>query len=209
MGILRSSIYNSINIDGKLLKNKYEIKTIVNYQNGSHLLYKYIIRAQRLLKQNTVSTKVKSEVSGGGRKPWQQKGTGRARAGSNRSPLWRGGGVIFGPKPKIENIKINKKERKIILQTLFYNKRNSIIIIEGLENNFKIPSTNYFSQICQKCSIPINQNILIIVDKKSKYLKLSTQNFKNVDIISIWSLNTNSLLKAKQILITPTALSKL
>merc|ERR1712231_47060 len=96
-------------------------------------IHKDILRHQMSQKQGTVSTKTRSEVRGGGRKPWQQKGTGRARAGSNSSPLWKGGGVIFGPKPKKTILKLNKKERKLALQTLLYNKRNNISVIDNLE----------------------------------------------------------------------------
>merc|ERR1712106_997512 len=98
-------------------------------KSGNYLVYKDISRQQKQQKQGTVSTKTRSEVRGGGRKPWQQKGTGRARAGSNRSPLWKGGGVIFGPKPKAVTLKLNQKERKLSLQTLLYNKRDNILVI--------------------------------------------------------------------------------
>ena len=94
--------------------------------SGNYLIHRDILRHQLSQKQGTVSTKTRSEVRGGGKKPWQQKGTGRARAGSSRSPLWRGGGVIFGPKPKTTKLKLNKKERKSALQTLLYNKRKNI-----------------------------------------------------------------------------------
>merc|ERR1712194_59481 len=97
-------------------------------------IHRDIIRHQLNQKQGTLSTKTRGEVRGGGRKPWNQKGTGRARAGSNRSPLWKGGGVIFGPKPKIIVTKLNKKERSLALQTLLYNKKNNVIVIEDLEN---------------------------------------------------------------------------
>merc|ERR1712130_201051 len=96
----------------------------------------------------TVSTKTRGEVRGGGRKPWRQKGTGRARAGSNRSPLSKGGGVIFGPKPKTILLKLN--QRKLSLQTLLYNKRNNILVIDNLENLVELPKTRIFSDFCKK-----------------------------------------------------------
>jgi large subunit ribosomal protein L4 len=209
MGMNKSIIYNSLNSDGNLLDKKYKFETKINYQTGNYLLHKTIVRANYLIRQNTVSTKVKSEVRGGGRKPWKQKGTGRARAGSNRSPLWKGGGVIFGPKPKVTTFKINKKERQLTLQTLLYNKRSSIIIVENLENNINKPNTGCFLQVCKKCKLEIDQNILVIVDKKSTNLKLSIQNLQNVNSILFSNINSYQLLKAKQIIITPTALFKL
>ena len=209
MRMNKSIIYNSLNSDGNLLDKKYKFETKINYQTGNYLLHKTIVRTNYLIRQNTVSTKVKSEVRGGGRKPWKQKGTGRARAGSNRSPLWKGGGVIFGPKPKVTTFKINKKERQLTLQTLLYNKRSSIIILENLENNINKPNTSCFLQVCKKCKLELDQNILVIVDKKSTNLKLSIQNLQNVNLILFSNINSYQLLKAKQIIITPTALFKL
>merc|ERR1712232_1200094 len=97
-------------------------------KSGNYLIHRDIVRHQLNKKQGTLSTKTRGEVRGGGRKPWRQKGTGRARAGSNRSPLWKGGGVIFGPKPKTIVKKLNKKERNLALQTLLYNKRNKTFL---------------------------------------------------------------------------------
>ena len=166
-----------------------------------------ILRHQISKKQGTVSTKTRSEVRGGGRKPWKQKGTGRARAGSNRSPLWKGGGVIFGPKPKTTSIKLNKKERKLALQTLLYNKRNNVLIISGLEESVDIPKTKILDNILKKCSVRLDDKVLLIVSKKTIPMKLSIRNMKNVELISASNLNTLSLLKAKQILLTPLAIN--
>jgi len=160
-----------------------------------------------LQRQGTVSTKTRSEVQGGGRKPWRQKGTGRARAGSNRSPLWKGGGVTFGPKPKTFSFKINKKERQLALQTLLYNKKNNILVIENLENALTDSKTKSFLTICNNCSINLNQRVLVIVSQKTIPLKFSTKNIKNVELISASTLNTFSLLKAKQIILTPLAIN--
>ena len=125
--------YNPLDVNGKTLDSTHELKLNVAETSGNYLLHKDILRHSNSQKQGTVSTKTRSEVRGGGRKPWQQKGSGRARAGSNRSPLWKGGGVIFGPKPKVTVLKLNKKERRLALQTLLYNKKNSILIIENFE----------------------------------------------------------------------------
>ena len=140
-------------------------------------------------------------------KPWQQKGTGRARAGSNCSPLWKGGGVIFGPKPKMFSTKLNKKERRLALQTLLYNKKNSILILENLESQLTEPKTKSFLQICRNCGISLDQKLLLVVAKKTTPLKLATRNLKTVELISASNLNTLSLLKAKQIILTPAALN--
>jgi large subunit ribosomal protein L4 len=199
--------YNSLDSNGQISSEKYDFKLNVLEDSSNYLIHKDILRHQLSQKQGTVSTKTRSEVRGGGKKPWRQKGTGRARAGSSRSPLWKGGGVTFGPKPKTINLKLNKKERNLALQTLFYNKRNNISIIGELESLINEPKTKAFCNICKNYNLNLNQKILLVVSKKTNSLKLSTQNLKNVELISASNLNTLSLLKAKQILLTPLAVN--
>ena len=199
--------YTPVDITGKQLSSEQELKLNVLDKSGNYLIHKDLLRHSNSLRQGTVSTKTRSEVRGGGRKPWQQKGTGRARAGSNRSPLWKGGGVIFGPKPKTVSLKLNKKERRLALQTLLYNKKNSLLIIENLENELTEAKTKNFLKICKNCNVNLEQKVLVIVSKKTVSLKLTTQNLKNVELILASNLNTLSLLKAKQIILTPLAIN--
>ena len=199
--------YSPLDINGKSLNSTQELRLSVLEKSGNYLLHKDLLRHSNLKRQGTVSTKTRSEVRGGGRKPWKQKGTGRARAGSNRSPLWKGGGVIFGPKPKSISLKLNKKERRLALQTLLYNKKNSIVIIDNLENALTESKTKNFLQICANCNINFNQKVLIVVSKKTVFLKLATQNLKNVELILASNLNTLSVLKAKQVILTPLAIN--
>lgn len=205
MTVQKFITYNSLDINGKVLNDEYKLELNVLEKSGNYLIHKDILRHQSSQRQGTLSTKTRSEVRGGGRKPWQQKGTGRARAGSSRSPLWKGGGVIFGPKPKKIILKLNKKERKLALQTLLYNKRNNISIIDNMETNVDLPKTKTFYNLCKNCGISLDQKLLVIVSKKTTPLKLATRNIKNVELISASNLNTFSLLKAKQILMTPLA----
>ena len=199
--------YNSLDSNGQISSDKYNFTLNILEDSGNYLIHRDILRHQLSQKQGTVSTKTRSEVRGGGKKPWQQKGTGRARAGSSRSPLWRGGGVTFGPKPKTTSLKLNKKERNLALQTLFYNKRNNISVIGELESLINEPKTRVFCEICKNYNLDLNQKILLVVSKKTIPLKLSTKNLKNVELISASNLNTLSLLKAKQILLTPSAVN--
>lgn len=201
--------YNSLDINGQVLNDEHKLELNVLEKSGNSLIHKDILRQQISQKQGTASSKTRSEVRGGGRKPWRQKGTGRARAGSNRSPLWKGGGVIFGPKPKKTVQKLNKKERKLALQTLLYNKRNNISVINNLEDAIDSPKTKSFFNVCQKCSVDLEQKVLVIVSKKTTPLKLSIRNMKNVELISASNLNTLSILKAKQILLTPLAVNEI
>ena len=207
MTIQKFITYTPLDINGKELSDNHELTLSVLENSGNYLLHKDVLRHSSSKTQGTTSTKTRSEVRGGGRKPWQQKGTGRARAGSNRSPLWKGGGVIFGPKPKKVSLKLNKKERQLALQTLLYNKKNNIVLIEDLENGITEPKTKNFVKICQDCNISLDQKVLVIVSKKTVPLKLSTQNIPNVELILASNLNTLSLLKAKQIILTPLAIN--
>ena len=199
--------YTPLDINGKQLSNNHELKLTVLENSGNYLLHKDIVRHASSLTQGTTSTKTRSEVRGGGHKPWRQKGTGRARAGSNRSPLWKGGGVIFGPKPKKVSLKLNKKERRLALQTLLYNKKNNIVLIDDLENGITEPKTKNFVKICQDCQVNLDQKVLVIVSKKTVPLKLSTKNLKNVELILASSINTLSFLKAKQVVLTSLAIN--
>ena len=206
MNVQKVIAYNPIDLTGKKLDLTYEIRLNIIENSGNFLIHKDILRHFISSKQGTASTKTRSEVQGGGKKPWKQKGTGRARAGSNRSPLWKGGGTVFGPKPNLKEFKLNRKERRLALNTLLYNKKDSILLVDNLENNFEIPKTSEFCRICQNCNIDLNQKILLVVVKKTLPLKLSVQNIKNIELICASHLNTLSLIKAKQIILTPLAL---
>lgn len=209
MTVQKFITYNSLDINGKPLNDEYKLELNVLEKSGNYLIHKDILRHQNSQRQGTLSTKTRSEVRGGGKKPWRQKGTGRARAGSSRSPLWKGGGVIFGPKPKKITLKLNKKERKLALQTLLYNKRANISIIDNLETDLDLPKTKTFYNLCNNCNINLDQKTLVIVAKKTSPLKLATRNIKNLELISASNLNTFSLLKATQILMTPLAVKEI
>ena len=209
MTVQKFVTYNVLDSNGQILNDQQKLELTVLETSGNYLIHKDISRQQIKKKQGTVSTKTRGEVRGGGRKPWRQKGTGRARAGSNRSPLWKGGGVIFGLKPRTISLKLNQKERKLSLQTLLYNKRNNILVIDNLENLVEMPKTRKFSEFCKKCDVNLNQKTLVIVSKKTESLKLSTRNMKNVELILASNLNTLCLLKAKQILLTPLAVNEI
>jgi len=193
----------------KILSIPCRLKLKILEKSGNYLVHKNVLSHHLSKRQGTVSTKTRSEVKGGGRKPWKQKGTGRARAGSNCSPLWKGGGVIFGPKSRIKKHKLNKKEHRLALQTLLYNKKDNILVINYLEESIKIAKTKDFYKICKNCNINLNQKVLLVVAYKTMALELSVRNIRNIDIISSEELNILSLIKAKQIVLTPLALAKI
>ena len=199
--------YIPYNINGKKLDLECVLKLNISDKSGNFLIHKNILRHNSIRNQKISFTKTRAEVQGGGKKPWKQKGTGRARAGSNNSPLWKGGGVIFGPKPKKIRYKLNKKERKLAVRTLLYNRKNNILIINSLENDFVTRKTHEFLKICTNCNININTKLLVIVSKKTSFLKYATNNIKNIELICANQLNCLSLLKTNTVLITPSALN--
>ena len=110
-------------------------------ENANHIVHRALIRQQTNARQGNASTKTRAEVRGGGRKPWKQKGTGRARAGSNRSPLWKGGGVSFGPKPREFELKMNRKERRLALRTAIASRMEDLILVESFGDQLTQPKT--------------------------------------------------------------------
>lgn len=155
-------------------------------------------------RQGTRNTKTRAEVNGGGHKPWKQKGSGRARAGSNRSPLWKGGGVSFGPRPKNFSNKINRKEWRLSLRLLLLKKVNTINVVE----NFEITSTKTkdFLKVSSVLNIHPLENNLIIVEKLEENLQRSTKNLKNIRIVLADCLDINNLLNTTNIFISQESL---
>nr|YP_009294001.1 ribosomal protein L4 [Ahnfeltia plicata]AOM65689.1 ribosomal protein L4 [Ahnfeltia plicata]UAT97188.1 ribosomal protein L4 [Ahnfeltia plicata]UAT97393.1 ribosomal protein L4 [Ahnfeltia plicata] len=177
--------------------------------NGMYVVHRALIKQLSQKRQGNASCKTRSEVRGGGRKPWKQKGTGRARVGSTRSPLWRGGGVIFGPKPRIYTKKINKKEKQLALRTLFYNKLRNTILVSDFHSKIEKPKTQLIIESLKIFRINSLAKVLIIVQEKNANLYLSTRNLKNVEIIAASQINILSLLKADKLIITLDALNKI
>ena len=150
-------------------------------------------------RQGTASTKTRAEVRGGGRKPWEQKGTGRARAGSNRSPLWKGGGVSFGPKPKIYIQKINKKEWRLSLRLLLLKKQKNITIVDNFDTNlFK---TKDLIKVIFNLGLNPVEKTIIIVPKFQENLRRISKNLKNIIILQANCLDIKELLIPKSIII--------
>nr|AYO28287.1 ribosomal protein L4 [Synura sphagnicola] len=147
-------------------------------------------------------TKTKSEVRGGGKKPWRQKGTGRARAGSIRSPLWVGGGVIFGPKPRIVFKKINKKEKQLAIVSALFLKEKDFILVN--ENQFKLETvkTKQINEWLTSLKLNPKSRILFILKNSNRFFWLSSRNLKNIQVTTILSMNIEQLLKAEKIIIS-------
>ena len=151
-------------------------------------------------RQGNSSTKTRAEVRGGGRKPWKQKGTGRARAGSNRSPLWKGGGVTFGPKPKQYSQKINRKEWRLSLRLLFLKKQKNITVVDNsILNSFK--TKELIKTILDLGGTPIEKTV-IIVPTLEENLRRASRNLKTICVLQANCLNIKDILLSKSIIIT-------
>ncbi len=174
------------------------------YQKVNYILHEYVRAFLANQRHGTHSTKTRSEVRGGGRKPWVQKHTGRARQGSIRSPLWRKGGIVFGPKPRDYYIQLPKKKIKLAkyLSVVEKIKSNSLLLV----NNFKVSShkTREVVNILKKLNV--NSDKVLIVDKQfDNNIKLATRNIKNLEISPINSLNAYNVINSDKIIITKEA----
>jgi large subunit ribosomal protein L4 len=180
----------------------------VNDSAPKYLIHKAVVIQDRNRRQGTASCKTRSEVRGGGRKPWKQKGTGQARSGSSNSPLWNGGGVTFGPKPRLYSKKINIKERQLALSTALYHSMHKVIVVENSFNSSNTPKTKSFiSRLESIVPKESNARSLVIVHETNNNLSLSVRNIPSVQLLYANTVNLRDLLLAKHILITEKALT--
>ena len=182
---------------------------VAKEESAAHVVHRALVRQLTNARQGTASTKTRAEVSGGGRKPWRQKGTGRARAGSNRSPLWRGGGVIFGPKPRDYNIKMNRKERRLALRTAFQNRVEDLIVVKDFGDQLPRPKTKELVEAFKRWGIENESKVLLVVPEIEEMVYLSARNISTLKLISATRLNVYDVLTADKIVVTDTALAKI
>lgn len=185
------------------METKIFLENFERKKKAVGLIHKVYLAQLKNSRKYTASTKTKSEVRGGGRKPWRQKGTGNARAGSSRSPLWVGGGVIFGPKPRVVNKKINKKERRLaILSALYLKKQQFTLIEEKFFDEFNEIKTKGMINFLKKLDIQSNAKTLIILTKPNSMIWLASRNLKNIEVTLATCLNIKQLLKANNIILS-------
>ncbi|YAI81574.1 MAG: 50S ribosomal protein L4 [cyanobacterium endosymbiont of Rhopalodia sterrenbergii] len=182
---------------------------VAKEENAAHIVHRALVRQRTNGRQGTASSKTRAEVRGGGRKPWRQKGTGRARAGSNRSPLWRGGGVIFGPKPREFNVKMNRKERRLALRTALQSRVEDLVIVENFAAQFSQPKTKELVSALSRWGVEQGKQVILILSDISDNVYLSARNVSYLKLLRADSLNVYDLLAAKKIVATPEALSKI
>ncbi|RFP56558.1 MAG: 50S ribosomal protein L4 [Limnothrix sp. CACIAM 69d] len=182
---------------------------VAREENAQHIVHRALVRQLANARQGTVSTKTRSEVRGGGRKPWRQKGTGRARAGSNRSPLWRGGGVIFGPKPRDYSQKMNRKERRLALRTAFQGRLDDLVVVENFASQLSQPKTKDLLAALARWDVDASQKVLLIVADQDENVWLSARNVQSLRLILATNLNVFDLLNADKVVVTADALEKI
>jgi large subunit ribosomal protein L4 len=198
-----------LNLKGEEVKNINLNDNIWGITPNDSVLHNHLILSMANARQGTASTKTRSEVRGGGRKPWRQKGTGNARQGSIRATQWRGGGIVFGPNPnKNYTKKMNKKERRLALKSALAYKAidNELIVIDSLE--FKTNKTKEMISVLENLNIR-NNKVLVVVDELTENICLAARNLANVKVVTYEEVNTLDLVNADNMLITKVALDKL
>ena len=195
-----------LNTNGEKVSDINLNKEIWDIEPNDAVLYDALRLARNNSRQGTADTKTRSEVSGGGRKPWRQKGTGRARQGSTRAPHWPGGGVVFGPHPRSYAIKMNRKERRLALKSALAYKaiESKLIVVDKLEVSNK---TKDMKKILE--NLKANKKVLIVVDELNDNLILSSRNLNNVLLLSVDEINTFDVVYADTMIITENAVKQL
>ena len=196
---------NVLNVKGEKVKDITLDKEIWNIEPNDAVLYDAIMLAQSNVRQGTHAVKSRSEVSGGGKKPWRQKGTGRARQGSTRAPHWYHGGVAFGPQTeKNYTKKMNRKERRLALKSALSYKvlDNELIVLDSL--NLESNKTKEMKEIL--ANLKVDRNILIVVDELDDNVVLATRNLSNVLLLSADEINTMDIVSAHALIATEGAI---
>ena len=187
-------------------ESSIDLKT-AKKSSAADLLHRAVLRQQAHSRQGTASSLTRSEVRGGGRKPYKQKGTGRARQGSIRTPLRPGGGVIFGPKPRKYNLDMNRKERRLALRTALMSRISDSKIIKDFGSKLEVPKTSEIVALLKRVGIDSDGKILIILNHPSEIIKRSIRNLEKIKLISADQLNVFDLLNANSLVIGEDALS--
>ena len=197
------SVYN---IEGKEVGSIELNDAVFGVEVNEHLVHMAVVNQLANNRQGTQSAKTRSEVSGGGRKPWRQKGTGHARQGSTRAPQWTGGGIVFAPKPRDYSFKMNKKEKKIALLSALTSKvaDNKIVVLD----EFKLDEikTKKFAEVMNNLKV---SKALVVLEGENKNVVLSGRNIPTVKVSATNEINTYDVLKSDTLVVTKAAVEKL
>lgn len=198
-----------LNLNGEKVKEINLKDNIWNVEPNNNVLHDAIVLTLASRRQGTHKVKTRSEVSGGGRKPWRQKGTGNARQGSIRAPQWRGGGIVFGPTPdRNYTKKMNRKERRLALKSaLTYKAREKeLILVDNIK--FETNKTKEMMLLLNKLDL-VNEKILLVISELDENICLASRNIGNIKVVLPEEVNTYDVVNADKMLLTESSLQKL
>lgn len=198
--------YDVLKVDGTKAGSIELNDNVFGIEPNQHVLFEAINLQRASMRQGTHAVKNRSAVSGGGRKPWKQKGTGRARQGTIRAPQWRGGGIVFGPTPRSYSYKMPKKMRRLALRSALSAKvqENAFTVLESL--TFDAPKTKEFKNMTTTLELP--RKVLFIVEAEDVNVALSARNIPGVTVITTTGLNVLDIVHANQVVMTKGAVEK-
>ena len=198
---------NIINLKGEKVKDLTINDSIWKVEENDLVLKKALKLQMDSLRQGSADTKDRSEVSGGGRKPYRQKGTGNARQGSTRSPQWPGGGIVFGPKPRKYELKQNRKERRLALRSALSSKLQDkeLVVVDSLK--LESNKTKAFNEILK--NLKLAGKVLIVFNEADENLFLATSNKRNIAVMSSDEVNVLDLVAANYLLIDEASVKKI
>ena len=194
-------------VDGKKVKSIELKEEVFGIKPNEAVVHSVLVNYLANQRQGTQSTKTRSEVRGGGRKPWRQKGTGRARQGSIRAPQWIKGGIALGPKPRSYKYRVNKKEKQLAIRSLLSSKvlENSLVVVDKFD--FKEIKTKQVVSALN--NLKVEGKTVIMVPEKDEILQRSARNIENVRTLSVSTINVFDLLKYKKLVLTVDTVKKL
>lgn len=196
---------NVLNLSGATVKEISLESEVFGITPNRQALFDAVVQQRNSARQGTHDTKNRREVTGGGRKPWKQKGTGRARQGSIRSPQWRGGGIVFGPTPRSYGGKLNKKVRNLALRSALSTKvlDNSLMVVENL--TLSVPKTKEFLTVLDNLKLENKTMFVVSGHEEIDNAFLALRNIPNVMLLSVEGLNVYDILNADTLVFTEVA----
>ena len=196
-----------LNLKGEKVKDLTLKDSVWACEINNNVMHDAIILGRASLRQGTADTKTRSEVSGGGRKPYKQKGTGNARQGSIRAPHYPGGGIVFGPHPRNYDLKQNRKERRLALRSALSSKLQDkeLVVVESLKMD--TPKTKAFNEMLK--NLKITGKVLVVFDEMDENLILASSNNRNVAVMSSSEVNVLDLVAANYLLIDESSVKKI
>ena len=197
------SVYN---MEGKEVGTIELNDAVFGVEVNEHLVHMAVVQQLANNRQGTQKAKTRSEVSGGGRKPWRQKGTGHARQGSTRAPQWTGGGIVFAPTPRDYTIRLNKKEKRAALKSALTSKvqGSSLIVVDELK--FDEIKTKNFTNVMN--NLKVEKGLVVIADNDTNVV-MSARNVADVDTTLVNTINVYDVMKAKTVVLTKAAVAKI